>query len=262
MLTLDQVSFARCHRPILNQVSLAIPAGEFTAILGANGAGKSTLLSLLSGELTPQHGHVRWAGQDVREFDSQQLARVRAVLPQNPGLGFNLSVDEVIAMGAYPFAELSPSTVAEVAHAAQQWADVSHLTGRRYPTLSGGEQQRVQFARVLVQALAAQQVGEYRCVLLDEPTSSLDPLHQHGLLAAAQKLTREAGIAVVAVLHDVNLAARYCSRIAMLAKGDIIASGIPQDVLTPEHLQQTYQLAATVITHPQDPQRPLVLFDG
>ncbi|MGL4995386.1 MAG: hemin ABC transporter ATP-binding protein, partial [Deefgea sp.] len=121
-------------------------------------------------------------------------------------------------------------------------------------------QQRVQFARAMVQILASYQSGEYRCLLLDEPTASLDPLHQHSLLSAARTLALETGIAVVAVLHDVNLAARYCTRIAMLANNSIIASGIPSNVLRSDFLEQTYDLPVTVLPHPKDAQRPLVLF--
>ena len=261
MLELKDVCFSHGRRSILRDICLTVPAGEFTAILGANGAGKSTILSLLSGELSPEQGCVHCDGADLNRLSAAELARRRAVLPQNPGLGFDLLVDDVIAMGAYPYPELSPAAVNALRSEAQQRADVSHLTGRRYPSLSGGEQQRVQFARVLVQALAGYQRGEYRCVLLDEPTSSLDPLHQHSLLAAARKLALDTGIAVVAVLHDVNLAARYATRIAMLANSRIVASGIPSVVLRADLLEQTYNLPATVLPHPKNAQRPLVLFD-
>ncbi|QZA78006.1 heme ABC transporter ATP-binding protein [Deefgea tanakiae] len=260
MLQLKNISFSRGKSTVLQDISLEIPAGDFTAILGANGAGKSTLLTIAAGELTPSAGQVRWGDVPLSAMNTAALARKRVVLPQNPGLNFNLMVDAVITMGAYPFPELSPAEVAEqVQHAAHR-ADVTHLLGRCYPSLSGGEQQRVQFARAMVQILACYQSGEYRCLLLDEPTASLDPLHQHSLLSAAKTLALETGIAVVAVLHDVNLAARYCTRIAMLANNSIIASGIPSKVLRSDFLEQTYDLPVTVLPHPKDAQRPLVLF--
>lgn len=260
MLQLTEISFSRGKSSILEGVSLDIPAGEFTAILGANGAGKSTLLSIASGEIHANAGQVLWNGSPLNTMNTAALARKRVVLPQNPGLHFNLQVDAVITMGAYPFPELSPTAVAQLVQQAAQRADVTHLLGRSYPSLSGGEQQRVQFARAMVQILSCYQQGEYRCLLLDEPTASLDPLHQHSLLSAARKLALDTGIAVLAVLHDVNLAAHYCTRIAMLANKNIIAHGIPNHVLRSDFLEQTYDLPVTVLPHPKDAQRPLVLF--
>ncbi|QLI83303.1 heme ABC transporter ATP-binding protein [Chitinibacter fontanus] len=257
---LDKVSVRRNAQLILDQISCRLQAGEVLGILGANGAGKSTLLKILASEIRADAGQVTLDGLGITHLSGAALARRRAVLPQQAGLAFNLTVREVVAMGAYPFPELSGSQVNSVISLALQRAEVVHLAERAYPELSGGEQQRVHFARVLVQVLSAPQPGQTRYLLLDEPTASLDPRHQHGLLAAVATLARQENIGVAVVLHDVNLAARWCTRIALLASGRLIADGIPADVLQSDNLRQTYQLEAQVISHPHQPDMPLVLF--
>ncbi|WP_157315018.1 heme ABC transporter ATP-binding protein [Chitinibacter sp. GC72] len=259
-LALDTVSLSRRNKLILDRISCQLYPGEVLGILGANGAGKSTLLNVLSGELPADAGRVLLDGVVIHDMSVGELARRRTVLPQQAGLAFNLAVREVVAMGAYPFPELSARDVASAIKAALQCAEVAHLAERRYPELSGGEQQRVQFARVLVQALIARNPGEARYLLLDEPTASLDPRHQHGLLGAAAMLAKQEQLGVAVVLHDVNLAATYCNRIVLLAAGQLVAQGIPAEVLQSGYLRQTYQLDSQVIAHPQHPERPLVLF--
>jgi iron complex transport system ATP-binding protein len=260
LLNTHNLSFKRGSQLTLNAISLELRRGEITAILGANGAGKSTLLSLLAGEITPSQGEISLQGESILSMPAAKLARQRAMLPQNPNLAFDLGVEEVIAMGAYPFAELSPQQVANLSKRVLQLADISHLAKRRYPQLSGGEQQRVQFSRVLLQILANPDQPRY--LLLDEPTASLDPRHQHDLLAVVSRLAREENIAVAVVLHDVNLAARWCSHLLLLKNGSQVAYGTPQQVLTPERLATTYGIASTVIPHPRDAERCLVLFEG
>lgn len=259
LLIAQNLYFKRGKQLILNDVSLTLRAGEVTAILGANGAGKSTLLSLLSGEIKADQGDICLKGENIADMPAAQLARQRAVLPQNPNLTFDLGVEEVIAMGAYPFAELSPHTVHNLSLKVLQLADISHLARRRYTQLSGGEQQRVQFARVLLQILA--NPGQPRYLLLDEPTASLDPRHQHDLLSVVSRLAQSENIAVAVVLHDVNLAARWCNHLLLLKNGSTVACGIPKEVLTPCLLSTAYGIASTVIPHPEHKERCLVLFE-
>jgi iron complex transport system ATP-binding protein len=230
-------------------------------ILGANGAGKSTLLSALAGELPVTRGSIDLDGVAVDAMTPQTLARRRTVLPQSSTLSFDLAVSDVVTMGAYPFPEATPIEVADASKRALALADAAHLQGRRYLHLSGGEQQRVQFARALVQCLVTHPIGAVRYLLLDEPTASLDPRHQQSLMGTAAKLAKEENIGVLAVLHDVNLAARWCDRLLLLAAGTAVACGAPTDVLRPEILQQVYQTPATVLAHPHDSSRPLVIFD-
>lgn len=260
MLQAITLDCGRGARAVLRGISLDLRAGEVLGVLGANGAGKSTLLATLAGELAPAGGAVQLQGRALAQWDARALARVRAVLPQSPALAFDLGVDDVVRMGGYPFPELSPSALQALADHALTLADAHHLASRSYAVLSGGEQQRVQFARVVVQLLACRGADDYRALLLDEPTASLDPRHQMALLGAVRQLTRAHDVAALVVLHDVNLAAGWCDRILLLGQGQAQALGAPREVLTEPHLQAVYGLPAQVLDHPGQPDQPWVLF--
>ena len=244
---------------------MSLHAGEMLGILGANGAGKSTLLSALAGELhidTGLHRHcpIMVNGRGIVTFTPEELARVRAVLPQHATLTFDLRVREVISMGLYPYPELSLCDSDDALASVMQQTGTERLAGRRYLTLSGGERQRVQFARTLLQVVIAMRHGlEGRFLMLDEPSSSLDPAHQHALLQTA-RVTADRGAGVLVVLHDINLAARYCHRLLLLNDGRVVASGQPREVLRPDILQEVYGAPAHVLPHPVHPQLPLVIF--
>ncbi|ANY14625.1 heme ABC transporter ATP-binding protein [Bordetella pseudohinzii] len=257
-LQAHHLTLERGGKRILTQVSLTLAPGAVLGLLGANGAGKSTLLACLAGELAPVSGQVEINGRPLRQLAPGQQARLRAVLPQKPSLSFDLGVEEVVAMGAYPFPELSPGQVGQLCEQALRQAGVSHLAQRRYLELSGGEQQRVQFARVLAQCQAAP-AGEPRYLMLDEPISNLDPRHQIDLLRTARELAREQGAGVLVIAHDVNLAARWCDRIMLLADGAAVAEGAPAEVLTPANLRHVYGVQAEVLPHPREAGALLVL---
>lgn len=267
MLQATDATVERRRRVILRQACLALEPGQVLSLLGANGAGKSTLLSVLAGELrlSPPRsgaGDVSLNGHPLASLTAAGLARSRMVLPQKPGLGFDLDVCDVVGMGTYPFPELSPHDVETLVDRALGVADIAHLSMRRYLELSGGEQQRVQFARVALQALACREADPHaRFVLLDEPTASLDPRHQQSLLAALVDLAREERMGVLVILHDVNLAAGWSDRIALLSDSRIIACGDPAQVLTEENLKRVYGVDVHVMPHPRRPGRPLVVFD-
>ncbi|MEC5398550.1 heme ABC transporter ATP-binding protein [Uliginosibacterium sp. H1] len=260
MLRAKDLHCARGNRVVLRGLTLDLPAGRVVGVLGANGAGKTSLLTTLAGELPTHAGEVALGDRPLTAWTMGGLARQRAVLPQSPSLSFDLSVGEVVAMGAYPFGELPAADRDALVTRALALADVAGLAARRYLTLSGGEQQRVHFARVAVQTLAARQPGEYRVLMLDEPTASLDPRHQILLLQGVRHLAREEGIAALLVLHDVNLAAQWCDEIVLLAGGQCLARGAPREVLTAATLMSTYGLPAFVMDHPAQPGTPLVLF--
>jgi len=260
MLSAERLNVSRRGVRILAGATLSVRPGELLGLLGANGAGKSTLLAALAGELQADAGHILLDGAVLAAVPQGVQARRRAVLPQKPALSFDLSVDEVTAMGAYPFPELCTAQVQALARRALALADVAYLTGRRYPELSGGEQQRVQFARILVQCLAPAAEGQTRYLLLDEPTASLDPRHQNEVLRVVAALAHEAGMGVLVVLHDVNLAARWCDRLALLTKGRLAVAGVPAIVLTEANLWSVYGVKANVVAHPLMPGRVLVLF--
>ena len=255
----------RGGRQVLDKVSLELHPGELLGVLGANGAGKTTLLSALAGELPIDpvlhlNCPVTVNGRELVDMRPTELARMRAVLPQKPELHFDLTVEEVVGMGVYPFPELDQACCARLIRQAMDAADVSRFMERGYLDLSGGEQQRVQFARSLVQLMAATLVGGPAYLFLDEPSASLDPAHQHGLLQAARRAAETSGAGVLIVMHDVNLAAQYCSRIALMAEGNLIACGTPTQVLTASFMEQTYSTPAHVQAHPVHTQVPLVLF--
>jgi iron complex transport system ATP-binding protein len=260
MLAADSLDCARGRRKVLTGINVGLPAGEVLGVLGANGAGKTTLLATLAGELLPAAGLLCLDGRELRQFTPRELARRRAVLPQAASLAFDLEARTVVGMGGYPFPELAPAELESLIGEALDLADARAFADRAYATLSGGEQQRVQFARVVVQLLAARRQAEYRVLFLDEPTASLDPKHQAALLQAVRALVRDRQLAALVVLHDVNLAAAWCDRLLLLADGRTVALDTPQLALTADNLRAVYDMPATVLEHPSRAGVPLVLF--
>jgi iron complex transport system ATP-binding protein len=240
-LRLDRVSASLGGHPILHDVSLEIVPGELVALVGPNGAGKTTLLGVLSGDIVPTSGRALLDDVPLDRWKVAALARRRAVLPQEQRLAFGFRVVDVVRMGRAPWArrpeeDLDDDVVAE----AMQRTDVLALADRSFPTLSGGEKARTSFARVLAQQTPV--------VLLDEPTAALDIRHQEQVLAEARRLAAD-GHAVVAVLHDLTVAAAHADRICMLAGGRLRADGAPHDVMTPEVLGEVYGHPVDVIDH-------------
>ncbi len=247
MMHLHDATYRIGPNTLVDGVTLALRPGEVLAVVGANGAGKTTLLRLLSGELRPSSGAVCLDGRPLGAFAPEHLARRRAVLPQHSTLGFGFSVQEVVLLGRTPH-RTPPARDLEIAAGAMQAAGVAHLAARRYPTLSGGEQQRVHLARALAQIWEASGPGA-RYLLLDEPTASLDLAHQHAVLGVARRCAA-AGVGVLAVLHDLNLAAQHADRIAVLRRGRLLAEGPPEAVLTPEIIRRAFDISVLVTRHP------------
>lgn len=229
-------------RRILDGVDLAVRPGELVALIGPNGAGKSTALGVLAGDTVPDHGVALIDGRDARGVKVAELGRLRAVLLQQKGVSFSYPVREVVAMGRMPWARTPQrdDDDAIVADALERTA-TAHLADRDVTTLSGGELARVSLARVLAQ----------RCpiVLLDEPTDALDLGHQEQVLALAAELAG-AGRAVLAVLHDLDLAAAYADRVVLLSDGRVVADGPPEEVLTASRVAAVYAYPVDVIPHP------------
>lgn len=226
---------------ILDGVDLAVGAGEVVALVGPNGAGKSTLLAVLSGDIEPAHGTVTLDDLPLAEHSARALARRRAVLLQHQGLAFGFRVEDVVRMGRSPWhrTDREDDDDRVVADSLAR-ADVAGLAQRHFPTLSGGEQGRTSFARVLAQ--------ETPIVLLDEPTAALDIRHQEALLSVARDAARD-GASVVVVLHDLSLAAAYADRVCVLSRGRVRADGAPTVVLTSELLSEVYEHPVDVIEH-------------
>ncbi|MBC3478977.1 heme ABC transporter ATP-binding protein [Pseudomonas sp. SWRI59] len=246
MLQVEGLHLRRGSNEVLHDVHLQLTPGQVVGVLGPNGAGKSSLLGVLCGELAPGQGRVTLQGRPLTDWAGQARAQRLAVLPQVSSLGFSFRVEEVVAMGRMPHGS-GQLRDAEIVEAALRAADAWHLLGRSYLALSGGERQRVHLARVLAQLWPGEQGTT---LLLDEPTSMLDPLHQHTTLQAVRRFA-DRGAAVLVILHDLNLAARYCDRILLLEQGRCHALASPQEVLTPGALKAVFGIDVLVQAHPE-----------
>ena len=261
MLTANTLTWhaPRDSKRLLHEVSFQVKPGELVVVLGPNGAGKSTLLRLLAGDLPLQEGDVRWDRALSHVCDPWDMARNRAVLGQHNAVGLAFTVEEVVRMGRYPYYGNTPSrSDAQAVDRAMHMAHLDPLRTRVVDTTSGGEQQRTHIARAFTQ-VDNTEPGP-RLLLLDEPLNDLDIRHQHALMDAAKAFAKE-GHCVLAVLHDVNMAAQYADRILLMKAGRITASGVPDDVLTAPILTEAYGLSAQVMPHPCHA-CPLVFFDG
>lgn len=245
MLSASELSVFRDGRKVLHDISLEVVPGEVLAVLGPNGAGKSSLLAALCGEHKHIEGECLLDGRDLSGWSGIERARRMAVLPQQSTLEFAFTVMDVVAMGRMPHATgiaIDQVIVHEVLHE----LDIAHLAERNYLTLSGGERQRVHLARVMAQIWPG---TREQFLLLDEPTSMLDPLHQHALLQAVRRMAAK-GVGVVIVLHDLNLAARYCDRLLLLRDGRLLTQGAVADVLTPQWMREVFGLDVVILQHP------------
>jgi iron complex transport system ATP-binding protein len=232
------------EREVLRDVDLAAHAGELVALIGPNGAGKSTLLRVLGGLLRPSSGEVTIDGIDIAALDRRRIARHIAVVPQVFETLFPFTVREIVALGRT--SRLGPlgTLGADDARAVERALDdigAADLADRRIDRISGGERQRA----VLAMALA-QEAG---VLLLDEPTAHLDPAHQRATLDRVATLARVRGLAVVAVLHDLNLAAAFASRVVLLADGAVIREGDVGDVITPQLIKEVFGAGLRVVAH-------------
>ena len=231
-------SFSYGERVALDRVSFTARAGELVGVLGPNGSGKSTLVRLVAGLAAPSSGTVRLAGLDPAAAPRRAVARVAALVPQEPRVAWPFTVRETVMMGRAPRQGLLalPSRLdVGAVDGALDACDLRHLAGRRLDALSGGERRRVFFARALAQ--------EPRVLLLDEPTAFLDLAHQVAAMRMAEVAAR-AGLCVVAVLHDLNLAAASCDRVVVLLRGRAVAEGTPGEVLTAARVREVWGVPA------------------
>jgi iron complex transport system ATP-binding protein len=242
MISATGVSFRAGAATLLQDVTLSVDGGETVALVGPNGAGKSTLLKLLSGELQPAQGHVLVKGKGASGYHPRALAAHRAVLAQSITLTFPFTVEEVVRMGA---GDRMTASVAREVEEALRAVDLAGYRHRIMTTLSGGEQQRAHFARILVQLAFGEAEHGPGILLLDEPTAGLDLRHQLDLLRLARDKAAK-GTAVIAVLHDLNLATLFASRIVMLNRGRIATDGSAADTITDEWLERVFKVSTAV----------------
>ncbi|WP_167132070.1 heme ABC transporter ATP-binding protein [Paramicrobacterium chengjingii] len=246
-VTAHGVGYSIGASTLLHDVSLALEPGSLVALVGPNGAGKSTLLNLISGDLLPTEGELEVGDRAPRAWRAKDIARRRSVMGQQHEATFAFTVDELVAMGRIPHEASDDDEL--ITAGSMRSAEVDHLADRDTMTLSGGELSRTVFARVLAQTA--------KLVLLDEPTAALDLKHQESVIRTAARLADD-GCCVLVVLHDLNLAARYASRVAMFSRGTLVADGPPDDVLTSERIEAVYGQRVVVMRHPHTA-RPLIV---
>ena len=245
MLKIQNLSISYSTRPVLKNINLAVKKGETLALLGPNGSGKSTLLRAISGILPAARGTISLADHDLNTLSPAERARWVSVVPQNASLPAAFSAWETVLLGRTPYINFLGHLSARdesIARCALEKVDALALADRCMGELSGGEQQRVLLARALAQAAPI--------LLLDEPTTYLDLQHQMSLLNLVHKLAHDEELTVIIALHDLNLAARYADRIALLVDGQIKALGTARQVLRAEVIAEAYSWPVKVIDHP------------
>ncbi|WP_054308594.1 ATP-binding cassette domain-containing protein [Mesorhizobium sp. 1M-11] len=243
---IDAASFAAGGRTILSPLTMTLAPGRFYGLVGPNGSGKSTLLKLLARQQDPAQGSIRFSGRPLETFGTRDFARSVAYMPQFTPPAEGMNVRELASLGRFPWhgalGRFSADDEDKVTRALKQ-TSLTALADRMVDSLSGGERQRAWLAMMLAQ--------DARCLLLDEPTSALDLAHQVEILALVRQLSRERGIAVIAVLHDINMAASFCDELIALRQGRIVARGTPDRILDPAVLDSIYGLAMGITRHPQ-----------
>lgn len=245
MLDIEGISFKYNAARVLDDVSFHAGKGECIGIIGPNGSGKSTLLKTLSKILKPDAGRVVLGGRGLEEYSTRELARNMAVVPQDTGIDFDFTCLEVVLMGRSPHMrrfEIEGRKDTDIALEAMLLTSTGHLRDRPFAELSGGERQRVIIARALAQQPSV--------LLLDEPVSHLDINHQIEILDLVSRLKAERGLVVIVILHDLNLAARYCDRLLLLSESRILAAGPPDAVLTREYIGAAFHANVLVKKHP------------
>lgn len=232
------ISFSYGTKQILHDVNIDVEPGKVVGLLGPNGTGKSTLLGVLTGDMQPSGGEVLLNDQSIGEYTRKELARTRAVMPQASDFPFAYLVRDIVAMGRASW-DTGEEENDLIIDAAMAHTRVGDMAGRDITSLSGGESARVTLARVLAQ--------DASIVFLDEPTAALDVSHQERTMATCVRLAEE-GKTVVAVMHDIQLAAAYCDLIALMHDGKIVSYGPPHEVLTSERLSAIYDWPIRVLT--------------
>jgi iron complex transport system ATP-binding protein len=257
LLLAKGISYRREGRDILRGVTFSVAPGELVGLIGPNGAGKSTLIKVIGGLWSGAEGAITLLDRPLARYSSRQIARVIAQVPQITALDFPFTVQQVVMMGRNPHLgrfELETDRDRRAAEDALRRTQTLDLVDRLIGTLSGGERQRVLIARALTQ--------QPRLLLLDEPTANLDLQHQIGIMDLIRSLIQEDGLGVVAAVHDLELAARFCDRLVLVHQGTVHAEGIPDEVLTPDHIRAAYSVDARPYRDPITGHLRLAVLDG
>lgn len=236
MYKASDISLSLHGQKILHDINLTLRPGTFVAVVGPNGAGKSSLLKVMAQEYTNYSGSVVINKKASKAYSPKELSHVRAVLSQQASVQFQFTAQQIILLGRHAHLTTKNENL-RIAEEVMSLTDTLHLRERIYLTLSGGEKQRVQFARVLAQVW--EDTGFPRYVLLDEPTSSLDIAQQQNIFGLATSIC-ERNIGVLAIIHDLNQAVQYADELYFIRDGKMIASGEPQDVFTKANIEETF----------------------
>ncbi|HEY2382346.1 MAG TPA: ABC transporter ATP-binding protein [Terriglobia bacterium] len=245
VLEINDLSFGYTSSDVVRSITTSFSPGEFAALVGPNGAGKSTLLKIMGGLIRTYRGSAKFFGEEISRVAPRDLARRLAFVPQDTQMVFPFTVAEIVFMGRLPH---RPRTLfdspgdARSAREAMALTDTAEFSQKRFNELSGGERQRVVLASALAQ--------NPEVLLLDEPTAFLDLKHQLQFYEILERLNAERGLTIISVTHDVNLAARYAPRMIALRSGKFMADGTPEQVLTPQHLYDIFEITAAVLKRP------------
>jgi iron complex transport system ATP-binding protein len=245
ILKINNIGFRYDDKQVLDDISLDVYPGEIIGILGPNGSGKSTLLRIMDGVLAPQRGKLEINGKPYGHLSRKELAREVAMVSQEQHFRFSFSCVEVVMMGRFPHLkaiQFENKNDLSIVMDALRATHALEFSERSIHDLSGGERQRVLIARALAQ--------EPRVMLLDEPTSFLDLKFKREIFRLVSSLSKEKGLAVVIVSHDIDLVSQYCSRVILLKKGSVYRAGAPDDVITSENIEDVYECPVLVDQNP------------
>lgn len=237
MLNIQHAASGYGQHRVLKDVNFTVEEGDFIALIGSNGTGKSTLIKTIAGLLPLDGGTIEICGRDQAQLKPKERARMVAVVPQSYYVDYDFLVEDIIMMGRNPYGGFRKRNIKEdeeIVDRAMKMTNTDVFRGKSYNQLSGGERQRVIIARAIAQ--------EPDIILLDEPTSALDTHYATEVMELISRLNREQNVTILAVLHDINMAARYCKRMIMLKEGYVYADGIPDDIVNLSYMTELYQM--------------------
>ncbi len=242
-IELDTVTYSIGSKIILKDVSLQINPGELHILLGRNGAGKSSLFKILTSEIAPTSGKILFFNKPLDGYTKKQIAKLRAVLSQETVVNFPYTAKEIVSFGRFPY-DTSERENEDIRNSCIKRTSACHLEEQNFYTLSGGEKQKIQFARVLTQLWG----NPPKFLFMDEPIASLDLPTQFQLLTICKELTKE-GFGVFIILHDLNLASIFADKITILSSGKIRKSGEPLKILSPELIEESFGFRTQLLRH-------------